>query len=474
MVTVVILTFIIGYLAIVFEHPLKLDKTVPALIMAALCWAFISLGELSLLDHTMHQVDLDGPEHDHLLHEILLHHIGKTAEILVFLIGAMTIVELIDLHKGFSVITDRITTTKKSTMLWLLAPLAFFLSATLDNLACTIVVVSLLRRLVPDRTERLYFVSLAVIAANAGGAWSPIGDVTTTMLWIGEHISTQGLILALVIPSIVCCIIPTFIMSKMPYMKGNLTIPEGYSGGEEEEIKVKGSTLMLIVGLLGLIFVPIFKTITHLPPYVGMMLSLGVVWLVSEYLHPDEEFEDKHHYSAHNALSRIEMSSILFFLGILMAVGSLESMGILQKLASQLDVLFVGEVPPGGGAPDRSIVIVLLGIFSALIDNVPLVAAAMGMYSPVENPTDSQIWQFLAYSAGTGGSMLIIGSAAGVAAMGMEKIDFVWYLKNIAWLAFIGFVAGALVFLMLYPMVEGFMPEPEQLQNIGSGIIKDH
>ncbi len=474
MVTVVILTFIIGYLAIVFEHPLKLDKTVPALIMAALCWAFISLGELSLLDHTMHQVDLDGPEHDHLLHEILLHHIGKTAEILVFLIGAMTIVELIDLHKGFSVITDRITTTKKSTMLWLLAPLAFFLSATLDNLACTIVVVSLLRRLVPDRTERLYFVSLAVIAANAGGAWSPIGDVTTTMLWIGEHISTQGLILALVIPSIVCCIIPTFIMSKMPYMKGNLTIPEGYSGGEEEEIKVKGSTLMLIVGLLGLIFVPIFKTITHLPPYVGMMLSLGVVWLVSEYLHPDEEFEDKHHYSAHNALSRIEMSSILFFLGILMAVGSLESMGILQKLASQLDVLFVGEVPPGGGAPDRSIVIVLLGIFSALIDNVPLVAAAMGMYSPVENPTDSQIWQFLAYSAGTGGSMLIIGSAAGVAAMGMEKIDFVWYLKNIAWLAFIGFVAGALVFLMLYPMVEGFMPEPEQLQNIGSGIIKNH
>ena len=478
MVSTVIISFIIGYLAIVFEHPLKLDKTVPALIMAAICWALISLGELPLLDHNMHPVQLDGPEHDHLLHEVLLHHIGKTAEILIFLIGAMTIVELVDLHKGFSVITDKITTTKKSTMLWLLAPLAFFLSATLDNLACTIVVVSLLRRLVPDRQERLYFVSLAVVAANAGGAWSPIGDVTTTMLWIGEHISTQGLVLALVIPSIVCAVVPTFIMSKMPYMKGNITIPEGYTGGDDHGKEVKGSKIMLYVGLAGLVFVPIFKTVTHLPPYVGMMLSLGVVWLVSEYLHPDETFEDKHHYSAHNALSRIEMSSILFFLGILMAVASLESMGVLMELAGALDGLFAyddGAVTADGTpVPNRSVVVVLLGIFSALIDNVPLVAAAMGMYSPVENPTDSQIWQFLAYSAGTGGSMLIIGSAAGVAAMGMEKIDFMWYVKNIAWLAFIGFVCGAVVFLALYPMVEGLMPEPEVLQNIGSGFEHGH
>ncbi len=466
MLSVVIFTFIIGYMAIVFEHPLKLDKTVPALVMAALCWALISIGDLSLYDHNMNPVQLHNGDHDHALHEVLLHHIGKTAEILIFLIGAMTIVELIDLHKGFSVITDKITTTKKTTMLWLLCPLAFFLSATLDNLACTIVVVSLLRRLVPDKKERLYFVSLAVIAANAGGAWSPIGDVTTTMLWIGEHISTQGLILALVLPSVVCAIIPTFIMSRMPYMKGNLTLsnPEGYFGVGDEQ-KVRGSKLMLFVGLAGLVFVPVFKTFTHLPPYVGMMLSLGMVWLVSEYLHPDEEFEDKHHYSAHNALSRIEMSSILFFLGILMAVASLESLGVLKDLAATLDDLFVREAA-AGGAPDRSIVIILLGLFSALIDNVPLVAAAMGMYNPVENPMDSQLWQFLAYSAGTGGSMLIIGSAAGVAAMGMEKINFVWYFKNIAWLAFIGFAAGAVVFLFLYPMVEGFMPDHEIIHEI--------
>jgi Na+/H+ antiporter NhaD/arsenite permease-like protein len=472
MLAVVILTFIIGYLAIVFEHPIKLDKTVPALVMAALCWAFVSLGELPLLDHNMNAAILDGPEHDHLLHEILLHHIGKTAEILIFLIGAMTIVELIDLHKGFSVITDKITTTKKSTMLWILAPLAFFLSATLDNLACTIVIVSLLRRLVPDKKERLYFVSLAVIAANAGGAWSPIGDVTTTMLWIGEHISTQGLVLALVLPSIVCAVVPTFIMSRMPYMRGNLTLPEGATTGGDDGKSVKGSKMMLYVGLAGLVFVPVFKTFTHLPPYVGMMLSLGIVWLVSEYLHPNEEFEDKHHYSAHNALSRIEMSSILFFLGILMAVAALESIGILKDLAVALDGMFAS---PGaaGEAPDRTIVVLLLGIFSALIDNVPLVAAAMGMYNPIENPTDSELWQFLAYSAGTGGSMLIIGSAAGVAAMGMEKIDFMWYVKNISWLAFIGFACGAAVFLIVYPAVEGFMPEPEQLRNIGSGII-DH
>lgn len=441
MLSVVIATFIIGYLAIVFEHPLKLDKTVPALIMAALCWAFVSLGHIDVMDHHGHAMSIG---------DALLHHTGKTAEILIFLIGAMTIVELVDLHKGFSVITDKIKTTKKSTMLWLLMPLAFFLSATLDNLACTIVVVSLLRRLVPDKQERLYFVSLAVIAANAGGAWSPIGDVTTTMLWIGDKISTQGLILALVVPSIICAVIPTFIMSRMPYMKGEITIPESAAGAQGDEKKVAGSQLMLAVGLIGLISVPIFKTITHLPPYVGMMLALGFVWLVSEYLHPDEDFEDKHHYSAHNALSRIEMASILFFLGILMAVASLESIGVLNDFAAALNTAI----------PDTNIVIALLGIGSALIDNVPLVAAAMGMFS---EPTDSQLWQFLAYSAGTGGSMLIIGSAAGVAAMGMEKIDFMWYLKNIAWLAFIGFAAGAVVFLLMYPLVEGFMPVVEQI-----------
>lgn len=461
MVTVVILTFVIGYLAIVFEHPLKLDKTVPALGMAALCWALVALADLPLFDHDMKIIDLPHHDaHDHALHEILLHHIGKVAEILIFLIGAMTIVELVDLHKGFSVITDKITTNKKSTMLWIIAGLSFFLSAVLDNLTCTIVVVSLLRKMVPVKEERIYFICLAVIAANAGGAWSPIGDVTTTMLWIGEHVTTQGLIIALFLPSVICTVVPTLLMSRMSYMKGDISYPENIQNTTTEHKKeVKGSKVMLYMGVGGLLFVPIFKTVTHLPPYVGMMLALSAVWLVSEYIHPNEEFEDKHHYSAHNALSRIEMSSILFFLGILMSVASLESLGVLKAFAENLDGIFAME--DGSGVPNRNIVVILLGFGSAIIDNVPLVAASMGMYNPVQNPCDSQIWQFLAYSAGTGGSMLIIGSAAGVAAMGMEKIDFMWYVKNVGWLALLGFIMGALLFLLWFPIVEGLMPEAE-------------
>jgi len=406
----VIACFIIGYLIIVFEHPLKLDKTVPALIMGALCWAFISLGHLDLFDH----------------------------QILIFLIGAMTIVELVDLHKGFSVITNRISTNSKKTMLWLVCILAFFLSATLDNLASTIVLVSLLRRLVPDRTERLWFVSLAVIGANAGGAWSPIGDVTTTMLWIGQKVSTGGLIVNLVIPSLVCLVIPVGIASFLKPFQGSITLTDREKEMNAEKNSVLSSKLMLAVGIGALISVPIFKSITHMPPYIGMMLALGIVWLVSEYIHPEEDFseERKHLYSAHTALSRIEMSSILFFLGILMAVGSLESLGILQNLAQLLD----------DSIPSQEIVVMVLGVFSAIIDNVPLVAASMGMYS---FPTDDTMWHFIAYAAGTGGSMLIIGSAAGVAAMGMERIDFIWYLKKISWLAALGFLGGAAAFLLM-------------------------
>ncbi len=429
----VILCFIIGYLAIVFEHPLKLDKTVPALIMGAMCWALLAVSGLDVFDHHGHVI---APTEDepYPFIPVLLHHIGKVAEILIFLIGAMTIVELIDLHKGFSVITNRIRTTKKSTMLWLICILAFFLSATLDNLAATIVLVSLLRRLVPSKTERIYFVSLAVIAANAGGAWSPIGDVTTTMLWIGNKVSTTGLITNLVIPSIVCMVIPTFIASRMKAMQGHITPSERNFDEAIESEKILGSRRMLAVGLGALIFVPIFKTLTHLPPYIGMMLGLGIVWLVSEYIHPDEDIENKHRYSAHNALSRIEMSSILFFLGILVAVASLESLNILSNLAQWMDSVL----------PNQDVVVMLLGTASALIDNVPLVAASMGMYT---EPMDARLWHFIAYAAGTGGSMLIIGSAAGVAAMGMEKIDFIWYLKNIAWLAAIGFLAGGAAFI---------------------------
>ena len=324
-------------------------------------------------------------------------------------------------------------------MLLLVCILGFFLSATLDNLASTIVLVSLLRRLVPNKMERLWFVSLGVIAANAGGAWSPIGDVTTTMLWIQDKVSTLGLIQNLVIPSIVCIVVPAIIASFLPAFKGHLTPPENRNVEKEiQEEKLMSSRVMLIAGVGALIFVPVFKAITHLPPYVGMMLGLGVVWLISEYIHPEEDFDEerKHLYSAHTALSRIEMSSILFFLGILMAVAALESLGVLLDIAKYLDA----------NIPNRNVVVILIGVFSAIIDNVPLVAGTMGMY---QYPTDDYLWHFIAYSAGTGGSMLIIGSAAGVAAMGMEKIDFIWYLKNIGWLAAIGFLAGAGVYILL-------------------------
>lgn len=425
----IVLTFIIGYSLIVFEHPLKLDKSVPALLMGSICWALLSLSGLDVFNQA-HEI--------HPLGEVLLHHIGKTAEILIFLIGAMTIVELIDLHKGFSVITDNIKTKKKKKLLWLICILAFFLSATLDNLASTIVLVSLLRKLVPDRIERLWFVSFAVIAANAGGAWSPIGDVTTTMLWIGNRVSSLGLIDHVVGSALMCILIPLLIASQLKVFKGNVTGVQIHDEDPMEQ-RLLSSRTMLIIGLAGLIFVPIFKTITHLPPYIGMMFSLGVVWLVSEYIHPEEDFDEsnRHLYSAHHALSRIEMSSIIFFLGILMAVASLESLGALREAAEWLDQVL----------PNQDIVVMVLGVFSALIDNVPLVAGAMGMYSA---PIDDKLWHFIAYAAGTGGSMLIIGSAAGVAAMGMEKIDFIWYLKNISWIALLGYLAGAATFLIMY------------------------
>ncbi len=446
MLTLIIIVFILGYLAIVLEHPLKLDKTVPALIMGALLWALIAIGHLDVvgMDHGPGQME-----------DVLLHHIGKIAEILFFLVGAMTIVELVDLHRGFAVITNRIETTNKRKLLWLISILAFFLSATLDNLASTIVLVSLLRRLIPDKTERLWFVCVAVIGANAGGAWSPIGDVTTTMLWIGKKVSTLGLIQNLVLPSIVCLIVPVLVLSRMKVFQGNIITSEvSKSKKREKEPNLLTSRIMLFTGVGGLVFVPIFKSVTHLPPYVGMMLALGVVWLISEYIHPEEDFseERKHLYSAHTALSRIELSSILFFLGILVAVAALESVsvtgtqgqpvGLLMFLAEGLDTL----------VPNQDIVIILIGFLSAIIDNVPLVAASMGMYT---DPMDAELWHFIAFSAGTGGSMLIIGSAAGVAAMGMERIDFIWYFKNIAWLAFLGFISGCITFMILAPFLHG-------------------
>lgn len=444
MTAAVIATFVIGYLAIVFEHPLKLDKTVPALIMAAVAWALIALGQPELY----HIVD--GHEHTIGTNEALLHHIGKVAEILVFLIGAMTIIELIDMHKGFSVITDMIKTRDKKSLLWLITWITFFLSAVLDNLTCTIVMVSLIKKMLNDREEKLYFASLIVIAANAGGAWSPIGDVTTTMLWNANQVSSMALIATLFVPSVVCTLVPTFLLTRLPIMQGEVAGVSTQSTTEQTDKQRLGAKIMLYVGIGGLIFVPVFKTITHLSPYVGMMLALGIVWLVSERIHPDEDLEEGHATGAKHALSRIDTSSILFFLGILLTVAGLESMNILKNFAAQLDSVF----PQGDSsafATGRDIIMVLLGYGSAIVDNVPLVAAAQGMYGSVA--MDDKMWHLLAYTAGTGGSMLIIGSAAGVAAMGMEQIDFMWYFRKISLITMLGFLAGIAVFLAMYPFV---------------------
>lgn len=451
MLALILVVFVIGYLAIVLEHPLHLDKTVPALIMGSLCWAVLAIGfntgALSVVDTHEHIYSMaggGGHDAEHGFVNTLLHHLGKTAEILVFLIGAMTIVEIIDLHRGFEVLKGWVKTRSKKKLLWIIGGLAFILSAIIDNLTATIVLVTLLRKIIKNRNERLWFASLIVIAANAGGAWSPIGDVTTTMLWIGKKVTTSGLITYITLPALVCFAVPFVCASFMKAFQGEITVEDNE---DVEAERYLSSRTMLYLGLGMIVFVPIFKTVTHLPPYLGMMLSLGIVWLVSEYIHPEEDFteERKQKFSAHQALSRIEMSSILFFLGILMAVAAIESVvvggvGALRYAAQGLD----------SAIPNQDVVVMLLGVGSAIIDNVPLVAASMGMYTA---ELDAKLWHFIAYAAGTGGSMLIIGSAAGVAAMGMEKIDFIWYLKKITWLAAIGFVAGGLAFMGLYNLI---------------------
>lgn len=448
MATLIITIFIIGYLAIVFEHPLKLDKTVPALLIGVLCWTALALGvyagNQNLIDAHGHLFDPTGQSHaltDTTIKGALMHHLAKIAEILVFLIGAMTIVEIIDLHKGFAIIKKMIKTKKKKNILWITGIVAFFLSGLIDNLTTTIIFISILRKLIDAHEERIWYVALIITAANAGGAWSPIGDVTTTMLWIDDKVSAYGLAVYLFLPSVLCMIVPYFIASMLPIFKGDIATS---NLEDQETVKGLSSKTMLVVGLLGIAFVPIYKIVTDLPPYLGMILSLGVVWAISEYVHPEENFteEKRRQYSAHTALSRIEMSSILFFLGILLAVTALESTaignyGVLRDLASKLETAI----------PDRDVVGILLGISSAIIDNVPLVAASMSMFS---DAMDAKMWLLICYAAGTGGSMLIIGSAAGVAAMGMEKINFIWYFKKIAWLAALGYFAGIIVFLIQF------------------------
>jgi Na+/H+ antiporter NhaD/arsenite permease-like protein len=465
MESVIIIVFVMGYLAITLEHNLKLDKLIPALIMMAVCWALVALGIDNFtewFDSSKHSLvegfgSLVHEDKLHLVEETLLHHLGKTAEILVFLLGAMTIVEIIDYFDGFSTIKNFVKTKKKRNILWIFAILAFILSAIIDNLTATIVLISILQKIVKNRDERIWFAGLIIIAANAGGAWSPIGDVTTTMLWIGKKVSTLKLIEYLLLPSLLCMAVPTFIASFLPAFKGEIDSEE-----EKETSKSPHSARMLYLGLGAIVFVPIFKTVTHLPPYVGMMLSLAVVATFAEIYsnskfsissidgdEAEEHAAGAHHSPVHASLSKIEMPSILFFLGILMAVAALESLGILFNFASTLQetIPMMGTELHHEGVSD--LVIMLLGVGSAVIDNVPLVAASLGMFS---QGLDNELWHFVAFSAGTGGSMLIIGSAAGVVAMGMEKIDFFWYFKKISWLALIGFVVGSATFMITRSM----------------------
>jgi Na+/H+ antiporter NhaD/arsenite permease-like protein len=464
---IIIIVFILGYLGITLEHNLKLDKLIPALIMMSICWAIIALGVDSFsnwFDSSKHGL-VEGfssmlhADKMHLVEETLLHHLGKTAEILVFLLGAMTIVEIIDYFDGFSTIKGYVNFKSKKKLLWMFAILAFILSAIIDNLTATIVLISILQKIVKKRDDRIWFVGLIIIAANAGGAWSPIGDVTTTMLWIANKVSTEMLFIYLIIPSLLCMLAPTLIASFLPAFQGDIVNDEE----DSEKPKSKYSAIMLYLGLGAIVFVPFFKTFTHLPPYVGMMLSLGVVATFAEIFSNSKfsissvegeqvkEHEDTAHYSpVHKALSKIEMPSILFFLGILMAVAALESLGILFNFADSLkeSIPLIGSELSSAKVSD--LVVILLGIGSAVIDNVPLVAASLGMFS---ESLDNPLWHFIAFSAGTGGSMLIIGSAAGVVAMGMEKIDFFWYLKKISWLALIGFFVGSVSFMAIRQFV---------------------
>ncbi len=372
----------------------------------------------------------------HLVNEHLTGHLGDVAGILFFLLGAMTIVELIDAHDGFQIIIDKIQTSNKKKLVWSIAFITFFLSAALDNLTTTIVMVSLLRKLIDDKMERWMFAGLIIIAANAGGAWSPIGDVTTTMLWIGEQVTTWNIMIKTFIPSLVCLLVPTYFIARQ--MKGKLEKPEV----KEEEYGITSTpferNIVFFFGVGMLLFVPVFKTITHLPPFMGILFGLSVLWIVTEIIHSEKDEAEKGLLSVNHALRKIDTPSVLFFLGILLSIAALEVTGILTDAASFMDKA-VGNI---------KVITILIGFFSAIVDNVPLVAAAQGMYSMDIYPTDHYFWEFLAYCAGTGGSCLIIGSAAGVAAMGLEKINFFWYVKKISLLALVGYLAGAATYLL--------------------------
>jgi Na+/H+ antiporter NhaD/arsenite permease-like protein len=412
-----IIVFILGYLAITLEHPLKINKTATALVTGVLVWTIyaISTGDASELGH----------------------HLASTSEILFFLLGAMTLVELVDAHQGFYFVSRLIKTDKVIKLLWIVGLITFFMSAVLDNLTSSIVMVTLLRKLISNKETRKYFVGIVVIAANAGGAWSPIGDVTTTMLWIGGQISATGIIQSLLLPSLVALLVPLIVAS---YVLKNQAIGQAAASVALSSTEERDGKIMLFAGAGSLIGVPIFKTLTHLPPYMGILLALGIVWILSELLHSEKDEEAKKHLSVGYALTKIDTSSILFFLGILLAIGGLESFGYLHALSDQL----------AHALGNQNLIVTIIGLASAVVDNVPLVAATMGMYSLTDFPMDHVMWEYLAFCAGTGGSILIIGSAAGVAVMGMEKIEFGWYLKKIGFLALLGYFAGAGLYLLLH------------------------
>jgi Na+/H+ antiporter NhaD/arsenite permease-like protein len=417
--------FIIGYAAIAFEHPIRTNKTASALLTGVLCWV----------------VYIMSGTNTEIVSEQLYDHLGQISGILFFLLGAMTIVELIDAHDGFDVITAKIKTSDQLKLLWIISIITFFLSAVLDNLTSTIVMVSLLRKLISEKKTRMFFVSMVVLAANAGGAWSPIGDVTTTMLWIGGQVTTGNIIVHLIIPSLVCLIVPLLILSFS--MKGKVTKPDVVESTHTEKTTDFERKIVLALGIGALVFVPFFKTITHLPPFMGMLFGLAILWIVTEFIHKNKNDADKDSYSVIQALRKADVPSVLFFLGILVAISALESTHQLRDLAQWMDAK-IGNL---------DVIVISIGLLSSIVDNVPLVAAGMGMYDMATYPTDHYFWTFLAYCAGVGGSCLIIGSAAGVAAMGMERIDFLWYLKNVSWLALIGYLSGAGIFMLQHYLI---------------------
>ncbi|WP_286813233.1 MULTISPECIES: sodium:proton antiporter NhaD [unclassified Maribacter] len=433
MYIILLAIFIVGYLFIALEHTVKIDKAATALLTGTLCWVIYILGRDAFV------LNIPAEESVHFVVESLRENLGEISEILFFLLGAMTIVEIIDAHEGFSVITDKITTTNRVRLLWILSILTFFLSAALDNLTTAIVMSALLRKLIHDKQDLWMFAGLLIIAANAGGAWSPIGDVTTIMLWIGGQVTAMHIIKEIFLPSLVCLLVPLTMVSFK--FKGNIVKPkdENCSHTQNFEVGNFDKNLVFAIGIGALLFVPVFKTITHLPPFMGVLLGLSVVWITTEILHRNKSVEEKKTLAISNVLRRIDTPSILFFLGILVAVGALQSAGHLADMSRLLDDNFESIYAVNS----------IIGVLSSIVDNVPLVAGTMGMYSLDTYPPDSDFWELLAFCAGTGGSILIIGSAAGVAIMGILKIDFMWYLKHISLLAILGYIAGVLTFMLV-------------------------